>query len=351
VCGSPGTGKTLSVKELIRQILQWRDTTGALPYVSHINCMSKSPREIFADILMSIRVQTGTSKAICAIGTERGVEADALRQAVKGLETSLIIILDEVDRLGSKGEQILCELFSISCERSSRCVVLSLANTTSLSDSLLARLNGRDCKPCMVNFPAYSGRQLKKLLTQKAVRVPYENIIDNSALQLCAKKIAATTGDMRRALSFCSEAIDRQTKESSTATVVCEHISIEHMVSAVKQLSNTDVENIVKLLPQQTHFIICAALKQNHHSRFTKNIPLVELLETYNTFCTRAAISGLNACDFLDACSTLSDYGIFGISGAQDPWRQKIHLCVSRDVLLNALRDKQKMISKVLKLV
>lgn len=57
-------------------------------------------------------------------------------------------------------------------------------------------------KPAKLVFPAYTPEDLKNILTERVGVV-----VQPPAIQLCSKKVAATHGDARRAISLCREAV------------------------------------------------------------------------------------------------------------------------------------------------
>ena len=121
--------------------------------------------------------------------------------------TLQVVLLDEMDQLVSKAQGILYELFGLPTLKGSRCVLVGVANAINLTDRVLPRLRARGCEPALVSFPAYNKDQLKALLSQRLNALPWRTF-ESAALELCSRKVAAATGDMRRALNICAAAID-----------------------------------------------------------------------------------------------------------------------------------------------
>jgi cell division control protein 6 len=118
-----------------------------------------------------------------------------------------VILLDEMDQLVSKAQGILYELFGLPTLPGSRCVVIGVANGINLVEVTLPRLAARGCEPAVVRFNAYDNTQLKQLLRQRLAALPFA-VFEDAGLELCARKVAAATGDMRRALNICTVAVD-----------------------------------------------------------------------------------------------------------------------------------------------
>ena len=146
-------------------------------------------------------------------------------------------------------------------------------------------------RPAHEIFPAYLSSQVVQLLTQRLSVLPGP-VVDPKAIQLCARKVANGSGDMRLALEACSKAVSIQIAEEQekaaaagqTAGAIAEpkathqglflqsnlsavpaavvaakpKIGIRHMAAALSQvtggfgMSNMNVAAIQKLpVPQQ----------------------------------------------------------------------------------------------------
>ncbi|GMY27210.1 cell division control protein 6 homolog B-like, partial [Fagus crenata] len=77
-----------------------------------------------------------------------------------------------------------------------------IANAIDLVDYFLPRLQSLNCKPMVVTFRAYSKDQIHKMLHERLMELPY-TVFQPQALELCARKVAAASGDMRKALCVC----------------------------------------------------------------------------------------------------------------------------------------------------
>ncbi|GLT81697.1 hypothetical protein SLE2022_001330 [Rubroshorea leprosula] len=62
------------------------------------------------------------------------------------------------------------------------------------------------CKPLVVTFRAYSKDQILRILRERLMALPYV-VFQPQALKLCARKVAAASGAMRKALSVCRSAV------------------------------------------------------------------------------------------------------------------------------------------------
>ncbi|NXQ87602.1 CDC6 protein, partial [Nyctibius grandis] len=196
ISGAPGTGKTAC---LSRVLLDCKDELAGSQTVV-LNCMALgSPQGVFP-----------------AVAQRLGLPAAAGRDGVRRLEKQLtapgpmvLLVLDELDQLESKGQDVLYTLFEWPQLPGSRLVLVGLANALDLTDRSLARLGARPAgSPRLLHFPPYTREQLAAILQERLGQVTGDPILDAAALQFCARKVSAVSGDARKALDVCRRAVE-----------------------------------------------------------------------------------------------------------------------------------------------
>ncbi|CAN0138313.1 unnamed protein product, partial [Ectocarpus sp. 12 AP-2014] len=110
----------------------------------------------------------------------------------------LVVVLDEIDQLMTENRQVLRKLFQWADAPKSRLVLVGLANSLDFNISF----SGLKKAPQRLLFQSYTPEDLASILTERV-----GSTVHPSAIQFCAKKAAATTGDARRALNTCREAV------------------------------------------------------------------------------------------------------------------------------------------------
>ena len=208
VSGPPGTGKSALVKEVCRGV---HDAEGV--ETSYINCMSATYSK---DICGKLRRDL--------LGDNYESESDGIAHLKsifvpkkKSTSAFYIVALDEIDHLLTLDMEILCTLFEWSLESCSRLVLIGIANALDLTDRLLPRLKARNLKPQLLPFLPYTAAQIASVITSKLnslcpsdepsspVCTPF---LHPSAIQLCSKKVASQTGDLRKAFDIVYRTID-----------------------------------------------------------------------------------------------------------------------------------------------
>lgn len=206
VSGPPGTGKSALVDEVIQEY-----RTHERVQLSVVNCMSVRNAK---DLSQKLSEDLGLKED----GGFEYLRSCFVRSKAKNAQKYLVI-LDEVDTLVDLDLDLLYSLFEWSMQPSSRLLLLGIANALDLTDRFLPRLKSRSLKPELLPFMPYSATQIAEVLTAKlqtlssgeAQTTPF---IQPAAIQFCAKKVAAQTGDLRKAFDICKRVVDLVEQET-----------------------------------------------------------------------------------------------------------------------------------------
>ena len=416
VCGLPGTGKSLTVSEAERVARCWGDggklgggskhavPRAERPRVAAVNCMALGdPRLVFAKVIEELSgeklpMSTSTHAAKRGaldessdvdLGADLGAlpEVATLRQLVTSGSAggrTTVILLDEMDQLVSKAQGILYELFGLPTLPGSRCVVIGVANGINLVEVTLPRLAARGCEPSVVRFNAYDNTQLKQLLRQRLGALPFA-VFEDAGLELCARKVAAATGDMRRALNICTVAVDlcvleaaesaasssaeasnagpssnamgtSDVNEGSDAGRDAENgapkqkqnarfagflVKVSHMARAISASFSSPVVDTVRGLPQHQQMVLCAAVRlfrERSAESSKREATLGVLNDKYTALCKEAGIRGVTPGEFSGVCTVLADQTLLKVGAGREDRQRKVSLAVHQDDVVFALQ-------------
>ncbi|KAI9789648.1 MAG: AAA ATPase [Candelina submexicana] len=216
VSGPPGTGKSALVNEVCG------DLNESTPVrTTYVNCMSmESSRDLYGKLVEDLCEDTDVLE-----GKERLHLQETFTQGKSVAEGVCLVVLDEIDHLLTLDLESLYALFEWSLQRSSRLILVGIANALDLTDRFLPRLKARNLKPQLLPFLPYTATQIASVITTRlksqtpsaalgqADNVPY---IHPAAIQLCSRKVAAQSGDLRKAFDICRRAIDLVEAETRT---------------------------------------------------------------------------------------------------------------------------------------
>ncbi|KAI1300982.1 AAA ATPase [Mortierella claussenii] len=262
ISGQPGTGKTALLKEILRDMEPEMKKAAHQIKVVTINCMTvKDPRLVYKKMLDELSLTVESSDKDAAV---KAVENLVLNGKGK---TMFVTILDEVDQLLTKDQDVLYKLFQWSCTEKSMLTLVGIANALDMTDRFLPRLKAKNCEPQLLNFNPYGAAEIKAIIQDRLFSLEIGNscsrkidgpvdgprvapLIQRAAIELCARKVAAATGDLRKALDICRhtmEMVEIETKKK-------EKRSLEHddaapvsnkrpKIMPLQEISLADLEN------------------------------------------------------------------------------------------------------------
>ncbi|NWR78950.1 CDC6 protein, partial [Centropus unirufus] len=208
ISGAPGTGKTACMSHIL---LECKNELARSKTIV-LNCMSlSSPQGVFPAVAQQLGLPVATGRE----GQQR------LEKQLTARGPMVLLVLDELDQLESKGQDVLYTLFEWPQLPGSRLVLVGLANALDLTHRSLARLH--TCPrggPQLLHFAPYTREQLTAILQERLAQVAADPILDAAALQFCARKVSAVSGDARKALDVCRRAVEVVELEVRTQTLL-----------------------------------------------------------------------------------------------------------------------------------
>ncbi|XP_074574009.1 cell division control protein 6 homolog [Curcuma longa] len=336
ICGCPGTGKTLSIGKVKECFIGWSKEVGVLsPEVLTINCTSlTSTSEIFSQML--VKFEPSKRKATNTSPLQHLQDIFSQKKHQSG--RMLLMIADEMDYLITRDSVVLHDLFMLTTLPFSRFVLIGIANAIDLADRFLQKLEPLNCKPAVITFRAYSKDQILKILQQRIMALGYD-VFQPAALEYCARKVAAATGDIRRALDICRCAIEVLEAElrGSVTNKETEMVSFHHIDVAISRSFKSPVVDIIQSLPQHQQVILCSFVRLSQHCK--KNATtLAELNRSYSEICKSTQFRPVGMMDFASLCSALNDQGLLEITQSRGDKSKKIKLKVDSSDITFALK-------------
>ncbi|XP_072502448.1 cell division control protein 6 homolog isoform X2 [Notamacropus eugenii] len=273
VSGAPGTGKTACLNRILQDLKE--ELKGNK--IVMLNCMSlRTSQAVFPAI----------AQEICQERVSKSSGKDLMRKLEKHMTSEkapmILLVLDEMDQLDSKGQDVLYTLFEWPWLRNSRLVLIGIANSLDLTDRILPRLQARTkCRPQLVNFPPYTKEQIATILQDRLKQVSSDQVLDNAAIQFCARKISAVSGDARKALDVCRRAVEivesdvrNQTvlkplsecksAKSSSQSLIPKQVGLIHISQVISDIYGSRMalsqEGAQDSFPLQQKILVCSLL-------------------------------------------------------------------------------------------
>ncbi|KAK9509919.1 hypothetical protein O3M35_004806 [Rhynocoris fuscipes] len=332
ISGPPGTGKTACLNYIMQ-----------LPKISkgfktvYVNCTGiKSSgavyRKVADELMLNLKCRT-----------EKDFQK-AIQNYIQSDHRMILLILDEIDQLESKRQSILYSIFEWPLLPNSHVVLVGIANALDLTDRVLPRLKAKiQFQPTIIAFAPYSKQQIIDILSERLKEVGVEKILTGGALQLLASKLAAISGDIRKALDLARRVVElAQSKEQNGKTV-----SLQEVLTVVNDVYSTSVSlcsasnsTSGEPFPLQQKLLVCTALLARKHSK-SRDLTLGKLHDIYRKVCGKCNLSALDLSEFLSLAELVESRGVIRIQGKIKNRLSKVIMQWDETEVATALKDKE----------
>ncbi|THD18745.1 Cell division control protein 6 [Fasciola hepatica] len=328
VSGAPGTGKSAVVLHEARSFEKKRGC-----HMAVINCMHlRSSSAIFTHLVQSIKNMI-SGRENHTVANTKGVETLIDRLISQG---TLLLILDEVDQLICQSQDVLYRIFNWPEVLKCHVVIIGIANALDLPERL-PKLKSKTYQPVHVAFAPYTMNELSAIVSAKLTyreQTSEKDNLDPLAIQLCARKISASTGDVRTALDVCRRAIDlaaqEAKKQNGTSDERCfVRPSLQHISMALKELNG--IHQVLQTVTSSDtggglrrsediplhHKLLIAGCQLLRQRRGKQIVPFTELYDTYGLICRTHRLIGLGESELVTICGLLESRGYLEFSATK----------------------------------
>ncbi|BFZ62840.1 AAA ATPase [Saitoella coloradoensis] len=310
VSGPPGTGKSVVLSSICAEMKKEEEGLK----VVELNCMALN------------RVEEVYTAIANAINPDAAFTEDGLRKEFE--KQACLVVLDEIDHLAEK-EEVLYALYSLPHHPKSRLLLIGIANALDLTDRVVPRLRAKGVEPELVQFRPYKAEEIKEIILTKLETLKEEGegeglmlgeVMQPAAVTLLAKKVAASTGDLRKALDLCRRAIELVESEAKRAPLMptqdqdqqtgVKRVTVAHIAKISASAFGTSTAQRLKTLNLQQKAVLCALC-------VSKSQTVGKLYENYTKLCKRdRMISPLGSSEFRDVIGSLEGCGVVNLGGA-----------------------------------
>jgi cell division control protein 6 len=298
IYGKTGTGKTSTVKYVSTELEETARKRGCNCSLLYINSeMFDTQYRVFAYLARAF------NKRVPMIGWPTDMVYSEFKNGIDAEERCVIVVLDEVDKLASKGDEALYNLSRINGElNTARVSLIGISNDLTFTDLLDPRVKSSLGEEEII-FSPYNAEQLKDILYARAENAFYESTLDDAVIPLCAALAASEHGDARRALDLLR--VSGELAERSGSSEVCE----EHVRHASEKLEVNRVAEVVKTLPLQSKIVLTSVLVLNRE-RSKRRFSSGEVYNMYRKLCNQLGMDALTQRRVTDFVSELDILGL-----------------------------------------
>ncbi|GAB0088488.1 Origin recognition complex subunit 1 [Sergentomyia squamirostris] len=330
ISGVPGTGKTATVTEVIRT-LQNSCHKLKLPKFEYIEINGMrltEPRQAYVHIYRQLQGRT--------VPWEQAYNfLDKLFRTGNGKKSkTTVLVVDELDMLCNRRQDVVYNLLDWPANRTAHLVVVTIANTMDLPERLLKGKVTSRLGLTRLTFKPYSFRQLQEIVTS---RLAGFDAFNGDALQLVARKVAAVSGDARRALDICRRAVE--IAEQTHTKGEREMVLMSHVEKALNEMIANPKVQAIRACSRMEQIFLQAIIAESLRTGIEETI----FLGVYAQFETLSSISGLSTppvSSTLEICARLGAFRLIISQHSRTDIYQKIMLNISPDDVHYALQEK-----------
>ena len=285
ISGTPGTGKTATVREVVSQLNASVQAEELDDFIFvEINGMKVTdPHQSYSLLWEALKGdRVSPSHALGLL--EREFDHPSPRRV------PCVVLMDELDQLVTKNQSVMYNFFNWPGLRHSRLIVLAVANTMDLPERTLSNKISSRLGLTRILFAGYTHEQLQEIIRSRLAHVP-DNIVDSDAIQFASRKVAAVSGDARRALDICRRAVEiaeaetlaaenpllatpsksARRKEKSGAALTLEKpkagkVTIATVKQAINEATSSPLQQYLKALPLAAKLFLAALSARTRRS-------------------------------------------------------------------------------------
>ena len=297
IYGKTGTGKTAVVKFVGQELEETSEIHGMPCYVLYINCeIVDTQYRIMATLAKHI------GKEVPMTGWPTDQVFEEFKKTVDKEKRVVIIIMDEIDKLVRKSDDVLYNLSRINTDlKNARVSLIGISNDLKFTEFLDPRVKSSLGEEEII-FPPYDANQIHDILEQRASLAFKSNMLDETVIRLCAAFAAQEHGDARRALDLLR--VSGEIAERTKSPVVEE----KHVRVAQEKIENDRVVEVVRTLPTQSKLVLLSVLLLSKIRK--NNVSTGEAYTIYKQMCNDIGSDILTQRRITDLISELDMLGI-----------------------------------------
>ncbi|KAL1459636.1 hypothetical protein WDU94_011600 [Cyamophila willieti] len=315
ISGVPGTGKTATVHAVMRKLTQ--EMGNKFVYVE-MNALSiPEPKRAYskiAELLLNLDAPPEQAKA-------------SLERHFTRPHAPCVLLIDELDYLCNKRQDVIYNILELLNKPKSKLIILCIANTMDLPERTLKGKVSSRMGLTRLMFRPYDHHQLQEIVQN---RLNNNKCFHADAVQLVARKVAAVSGDARRALDICKRAT-QNVKEGEIITPF-------HIQQTLQSIFTSKSVRVLTALGE-VHRILLRAIRDETLRTGVEETILHSVYNQFKTIWTLevSQIPLPTTARICDVILELSDMGLIIIPDSRVTLFQKISLNISSDDIHYAL--------------
>ena len=332
ISGKIGTGKTATVKHVSKKLEEMTQTSNCS--LIYINCeIHDTQHRVFSYLARAF------GRSIPQLGWSTDLVFSELKNGIDTEDRSIVLILDEVDKIVTKGDDALYNILRINSDlNKARVSVIGISNDLTFVELLDPRVKSSFGEQ-EIKFPPYNADQLKDILAERALKAFNDSALGDAVIPLCVAFAAQRNGDAGHALELLRES--GEVAELSKSNKVTE----EHVRLASEMIAANSMVEVVKTLPLRSKILLGSVLalsREKNEESFISG----DVYNTYRSLCDRLGVAPLTQRHSFDLISDLDFFGLINaviVSRGKYGRTKEISLSVPEEFVQTVLLEDPKL--------
>ncbi|GAB1599981.1 origin recognition complex subunit 1-like [Argonauta hians] len=329
ISGVPGTGKTATVHEVIRNLKDAAESGefGMFRYIELNGMKLTEPHQAYVELLKQLTEQKTSAEHAVDILHKRFNSLAPRRETV-------VLLVDELDLLWTRKQDVMYNIFDWPSKPHARLVVLAVANTMDLPERIMMRRVSSRLGLTRMTFQPYTFKQLQQIVLS---RLQGLKAFDEDAIQLAARKVAAVSGDARRALDICRRATEIAVLKNSDKTGK-NLVGMAHVNQALQEMYSSSQVSAIRNASEQQQLFLRAIIAEFQRCGL-EEAQFFKLYTQHISLCRLEGLPPPTFSELFSICSQLSSMKILLSEHGQTDLHMKVRLNISQDDVLFAMKD------------
>ncbi|KAK6456158.1 origin recognition complex subunit 1 [Scheffersomyces xylosifermentans] len=277
ISGTPGIGKTATVREVIAQLQESVKNEATKPFdYLEINGLKLLSPNVAYEVLWEKISGFKVTPANAAILLEKYFSTEEDRKP-------LVVLMDELDQIVTQKQNVMYNFFNWPSYATSKLIVIAVANTMDLPERVLSNKISSRLGLRRMEFKGYQFGQLGEIIAHRLAMLSEQSkrrvILTKDASNFASRKVSNVTGDARRALTICRRAVEiaeqeflaNRNTENSKPEEESFHILITHISKAINETINSPISKFLESLPFAYKLVLMAILLRMKRSGLGEN--------------------------------------------------------------------------------
>ncbi|TGC09006.1 ORC1-type DNA replication protein [Methanolobus halotolerans] len=297
IYGKTGTGKTAVTRHIGIELERKGESLGTSCKVVYLNCEVIDTQY---RLLANLSRQFGEDVPMTGWPTDQVFAK--FKDAIDSEKQVIIIILDEIDKLIKKGDDVLYNLSRINTDlEQAKVSMIGVSNDLKFTEFLDPRVKSSLGEEEII-FPPYDADQISDILHERAQIAYKEDALDELVIPLCAAFAAQEHGDARRALDLLRVAGEIAERENKS------RVEEQHVKNAQEKIEIDRVVEVVRTLPTQSKLALYSVMILRNNGY--RNVTTGEVYNVYRQLCIHVDMDILTQRRVTDLMSELDMLGI-----------------------------------------